>query len=112
MGSVNPSIALLIGKPGSILTQTLQLNSTGVLTDQINLKIKDGLTHSIELPDGNIGKKHPFLWAPAGTSSLPVGPIWSTMMLRLQLHLSFSTRAIQTSPETVTDSQNSALCWW
>ena len=43
----------MLGTPGSVLTQTIQLNSTGVLTDHYNLHVAGGpWPLDIELPDG------------------------------------------------------------
>jgi uncharacterized repeat protein (TIGR01451 family) len=51
---VQPSSAPMIGAAGSVVTQTIQLNSTGVITDQFNLSVNGGpWPLDLELPNGS-----------------------------------------------------------
>lgn len=51
---VQTSAAPMIGEPGRVVSQTIQLNSTGVITDPVNVRITGGSWPlDLELPDGS-----------------------------------------------------------
>lgn len=104
---VSPSSAVLLGEPGNILTQTIQLNSSGILTDRVDLSIAGGSWPlDLELPDG----KHV-----QGDTSLPLGSCQATTITatvtipseqpraaRSTYHLTFSSQNDPTLTETFT----------
>ena len=104
---VSPSSAVLLGESGNILTQTIQLSSSGVLTDRVDLSIAGGpWPLDIELPDDSHvqGDTSLLLGGCQGTTITATAtiPLDQPRDARSTYYLTFSSQNDPSLAETIT----------